>query len=700
MNTDPISLDGRLDENSWSEASVAKDFWQKSPRDDIKAALKTEVKLTYDRHFFYVGFTCYDSSRTHILQTQKRDETFWDSDGVAIVVDPFDEATNGLFFGINTSGAQTDALLGGGSGMDNWSDEWNNRWFAETAQHIGYWTAEFAIPFKTLRYDPQKLQWGINFVRSDAKGNELHVWAQVPRQFWPIDLGYTGHLIWDKNPPKAKSNISVIPYVSGSVNEEEEIGKENKLSTGADVKIAVSPSMNLDLTVNPDFSQVEVDEQVTNLTRFDIFFPERRNFFLENSDLFSSFGNPLIRPFFSRRIGLGDDGLPVPIQFGARLSGNLNDNLRIGLLDVHTGEKGDIDAQNYFMAAFSQRLLKRSSLSGFLINRQGFNGSKNIEKDYGRNAGLSFRYQSEDGKWDAWSVYHHSFKEGINSENKYTNFGASYTGKVLNAVVAFLDIGTNYYADVGFINRIFQYDASTDSEIRQGYKFLFFPIGATLIPEKTDVIQRVEFMTENYLVFDPDFNQNEANTGLFIESAFANSSSLLLQISTSKITLQYPFSFTDDTPLPIGDYSQTNYGLEYISDTRKLFNYSVGFSRGSFYSGTLRSLTLGTSYRRQPWGLFTVSAEYNDLKFPDPYGNSKLWLVGPKLEIAFTRDLFWSTFVQYNTQAENFNINSRLQWQFKPLSWVYLVYTDNYNSSVWTRKNRAIVLKINYWLSL
>ncbi len=700
---DQIQIDGNLKEAGWREAKIASDFWEKSPRDDHKASVRTEVKVTYDPHFLYVAFICHDTSSKHIVQTLKRDESFWDNDGVAIILDPINEATNGFFFATNTAGAQNEALIAGGTGNGNYSDEWDNKWFVETSQNDGFWVAEFAIPFKTLRYDSKNQTWGINFTRLDSKRNEMHIWAQIPRQFWPIDLGYAGRLIWDKPPPKTKGNISIIPYLSTGFNQvNEEDGNTNtNFSAGIDAKVALSSSLNLDLTINPDFSQVEVDAQVTNLTRFSIFFPERRNFFLENSDLFSRFGNPIVRPFFSRRIGLNNDGEPIPIQMGVRLSGNVNDNLRIGIMDVHTGKKGmDTNAQNYFTAAFSQRIFKRSKVEGILINRQGFERSKHVDQDFGRNAGLQFTYQSQDGRWTSWSSYHLSMKPGISSENTYLSLGGEYSGKVFSTTVDLVSIGTNYYADVGFVNRIFQYDAINDVEIRQGFKFIYWPARITLVPKQKSRYQEISFEVEHFVLFNPDYTTMESNHEFVFETEFTNSSSVGFGVSYTDLTLQYPFSFSDSNPLPAGQYNYVNYGLEYQSDERKLLNYEVGLKTGTFYNGTIRNAEFDLNYRRQPWGQFSLSAEFNHVQFPDEYGSSKLWLVGPKFELSFSRNLFWSTFIQYNTQADNFNINSRFQWQFQPLSWVYLVYTDNYITTNWIRKNRALIFKINYWLGI
>lgn len=698
-----ITVDGVIDEQDWMDADVADDWWQRSPRDDVKAHWDSEARLTYDDNNLYVAIKCYDSTGQYVVQSLKRDEKLWEGDGAVVIIDPIGERTSGFMFGSTTAGAQTDVQIGGGTGFENYKEQWDNKWAAETHHGDGYWSVEMAIPFKTLRYSAENTRWLINFARADAKSNQTHIWTHTPRQFWSIDLGYAGTLVWDAPPPKSKSNIAVIPYVSAGSTKDFESGTaaDNDLSVGVDAKIAVTPSLNLDVTVNPDFSQVEVDRQVTNLTRFSIFLPERRNFFLENSDVFSGFGTPFLRPFFSRRIGLSNDGTPVPIYGGARLSGNLTDDMRIGLLNVHTGSNSGVaDAENYFTAAISQRVLSRSKISGFFTNRQGFDGRSSVDGDYGRNAGLEVEYQSPKGDWKSWGAYYHSFKPDIKSNNTHARAGVSYAGKVLNTTLAMGYVDTDFYADVGFVNRIHQYNSETGESIRQGFSFLFFPVEATIIPSEQRLLQSIKVKNEYFTTFNPDMKLNDLSNELSGELEFTNSAKVKAGVNYNKVRLWYPFAFTDGTPLPADVYEYTRYNVGYESDRRKLFNYKLGLSTGGFYNGTRDQVTAELNYRVQPWGRFGVIGEYNNLEFPEDYGTSELWLVGTEVEFAFSRDLFWSTFFQYNTQSDNFNINSRIQWQFKPLSWFYLVYTDNYLTPAIDVKSRSLVFKVNYWLNL
>ncbi|MBX2872820.1 MAG: carbohydrate binding family 9 domain-containing protein [Saprospiraceae bacterium] len=697
----PIVLDGKLEESVWKEAEIATDFVQKQPRDDVKAGLRTEMQVTYDDQFLYVAATCFDSTN-HVVATLKRDIGFWDGDAVAVVLDPLNEATTGFMFGASPYGVQTEVLLGGGSGPENYSREWDNRWFVEVMRYNDRWTVEMAIPFKTLRYEAGKSSWGLNFTRNDKKNNRLDVWAPVPRQFWVIDLGYTGKMLWDEAPKKISSNVAVIPYVNTSQSKDFEEGEpaDFSLAAGMDAKIALTSSLNLDLTINPDFSQVEVDQQVTNLTRFSIFLPERRTFFLENSDIFTNFGNPLVRPFFSRRIGLDEDGRAVPIDFGARLTGNVTGSTRIGLLNAQTRETEDQLAQNYTALSFNQRLFQRSTLKGTFTNRQGFDEGKQVGGDYGRNAGLEFEYQSLDGAWQAWANYHEAFKPGVTTEKSFWNTGASYTGGMFTATAAWVNVGTNYSADVGFVNRLENYDAVRDTSIRLGYRLFFLPLEWTFVPKNSKVLNQHSFGIENVITLDKNYGFVERRHELQYQFEFKNSSGFSIFANLNETDLRFPFSFTDGVPLTAGRYVYNDYGLEYSSDERKFLQYGTSLSTGSFYSGDISTVGAFALYRVQPWGNFSVEVEYNRLRFPDEHGEEEIWAISPRMEINFHRNLFWTTFLQYNTQADNFNINSRLQWRFAPMSDLFVVYTENYAVEFFGPKNRAMVLKLNYWLVL
>lgn len=712
--SDEIRLDGNLSEASWEHAHIASDFWVSFPIDNRKVdpEVQTEVRLTYDDNFLYIGATCHGST-DFIIPTLKRDaREFWAGDVFAVMMDPVNEATNGFMFATNPAGVQMESLISGRTGTraevatrrssGGINSAWDNKWYVETGKGEGYWTVEIAIPFKTLRFDPDKRSWGINFTRGEPRKNQWQTWSPVPVQFLTLDLGYTGALIWDKPPKKVKSNISVIPYTLGSTSQNFEEGEKAKLggSMGIDAKIAITSKLNLDLTINPDFSQVDVDEQVTNLTTFNIRFPERRLFFLENSDLFENFGISSVRPFFSRRIGLDESGNTIPIQYGVRLSGNLTDDLRVGLMNMNTAKTADFSSQNYTSVALHQRVLKRSVIKGYFHNRQATAGGELSGNDHNRNAGLQFDYFSQDGKKRGFASYGKSFTPGFEGSDYRYNVGAGYDGRKFALYSSMSGVGNNFYSDMGWLPFADHYDAVRDTSIHIGFHHWFVRSSYLHYPKNQDKINSHQFNFTNLLDTDTnwDFLLNKT-TATYILS-FANTSVINVIYGHDAFELQFPFSFTGDEPLPAGRYLSDYVNLTYRSDVRKYFSWTTGVQAGSFYNGTREQLTLGARYRVQPWGNFGINVVYNNLEFDEPYGNRDLFLIGSKIEINFSRTLYWTTFLQFNTQADNFNINSRLQWRYKPMSDLFLVYTDNYAVEFWGKKNRALVLKLNYWLNL
>ena len=485
--TEPVNLDGELAEMIWKEADVAADFSNWVPQDIGKPKRQTEVRLTYNKQYLYIGVTGFDTSYD-IIKTLKRDAEIGASDGIGITIDAMNERTSGFVFVLNTMNVQAEDVVSGNNPDNDWS--WDNKWFSATHRYTDRWTMEIAIPFKTLRYTTDKKIWGINFTRGDLKNNEYSTWTKLPSNISWLDLGFTGAIIWDEPPPAPGKNISFIPYTKGSLVNDRENAASTKgsVDAGFDAKLAVSPSMNLDLTVNPDFSQVEVDQQVTNLTRFDIFFPEKRTFFLENADLFTEYGLPEIRPFYSRTIGLDHDGNPIPILSGARLSGNISNRMRIGIMNMQTQKKNEFAAQNYTALSVNERIWDRSVIKGYFLNRNAFMNdeqkSKNPLDVYGRNAGLEFNFSDNKGLWKGWGGYHFSFKPGIAEKNAYQQMGGGYFSRTFKSSVSFDNVGTNYYTDMGFVQRIENYDAAKDTSFRLGFTQLGNQNSYSIYPQK------------------------------------------------------------------------------------------------------------------------------------------------------------------------------------------------------------------------
>lgn len=705
-----IKVDGVLEEEEWGALPQAGKFTYSFPVENelVEDAHQTEVKIAYNDKFIYVSAKCYGSSDEIVIPTLKRDNgLIWTGDIFGVTFDAVNERTNGFGFITSPAGVQLDTQFdantgtrGGGGGGNRFNTAWDAKWIVNSKKYDDYWTAEFAIPFKSLKYGLKKV-WGMNFIRGISETNAWTTWAPVPIQLTSLDIGFTGALVWDEVPPVAKSNIAVIPYTLGSGVKDFEEGTDVDFNAevGADAKVAVSSNLTLDLTINPDFSQVDVDQQVTNLTTSPIRFPERRLFFLENTDIFSSFGVPPMRPFFSRRIGLDDDNQPIPIRFGGRLSGNINKDLRLGFMSLQTGNTAEFLGQNYTSLALSQRVFGRTLVRGYFHNRQAFQDSEIVDSDYNRTTGGEIDYRSDNGAFRANVGYGATLTDSVSSENHLFQGILSYDKRNISLYTNVVTIGDNYIPDMGFMHLNQQRDSERDTSIRIGYVHWFARAAYIHYPEIKSIVNQ-RFQINGIYDWTQSGEMFVGRKELSYALSFANTGRFEVSWTHEEGRLLYPFSFTDGDFLPVDKYTWTYANIEYRSDRRKDFSYRIGGQYGGFYNGDRIELSGQINYRVQPWGNFSLRFVQNELTFPGQFGSESLTLIGPTVEINFSRNLYWTTFLQYNTQADNFNINSRVQWQFQPLSNLFIVYTDNYAIEQWGPKNRGLVVKLNYWLNL
>ena len=692
-----ITIDGIIDEEVWQSTNVGSDFWQKVPYFAEGADPRTEVRLTHDDEILYVSAKCYQAKKP-IIQSLKRDE-YWDNDGIAIILDPLNTRTNAFLFGVTAAGAQWDALRSQTSGIN---PDWSNKW--SSAVHITdeYWSMEMAIPLRILRYDPSSTEWGMNFVRNNLNDSEYHNWTAVPESFWPPDPAFAGSLVWDEAPKASKGNFNLIPYVSTGIGKEFDENTNFDLNAGLDARASVTSTLNLDLTLNPDFSNIEVDELVTNLTRFNIFLPEKRTFFLENSDLFADFGVGGARPFFSRTIGLDSERQTVPILYGMRLTGNITPSSRIGVMNVHSLKSDNTAAQNQSAISYQKRF-GRSIIQGMFLNRQGFDGAKSIGGDYGRNTSLEAIFTSDNGQYIAAGSMHHSFKKNISGDQGFYTAYAGYTDPAWEISMDNVYMQKDYYADMGFVARIKNYDAVRDTVIRLGYlqntasfNYKYRPVGGG--------IARHNFGFDNEIIYNTDGSFNERNTSLGYTMVLRTRAEIALSISNTELDLLFPFSFlSEGVPLPSQKYNFNFINARYRSDDRKAFSYRAEGRMGAFYNGSLQQLVLNTNFRVTPWGNLGIGYQHNELSFPNEYGEGTITALLGKMEIGFNTNILWTTLFQFQDQNEFMGINSRLQWRFAPMSDIFLVYIDNYdvfNGAIGRQvqtNNRALVCKVNYW---
>lgn len=682
-----MKIDGVLDEKSWQLTGTAGNFIRVTPVDTGFATAQTTVFVTYDKNNLYVGAVCYDPSPgKRPVESLRRDFVFGKNDNFRIHIDTYNNYTNGFVFGVSAAGAQCDGVINNGNES---SFTWDIKWRSSVKNYDDRWVAEMAIPFRSLRYYGGVKEWGVNFGRLDLKTNEKSAWAPVPRQFPHNSLPHAGTMVWDTPPDRAGLRLSFIPYATGTIIKNTEAGEDAKWkwNTGFDTKMILSTSMNLDLTVNPDYSQVEEDRQQIDLDRFELFYPERRQFFLENSDLFANLGNSQARPFFSRRIGLD-----APVNFGGRLTGRIGKKWRIGMMDMQTGSKGISPSGNYAVTVIQREIFSRSSISGFLVHKQitgRYSDPAFTAYRYNSVAGMEYNFATADNRWQGKSFYHQSFYPGAGINAGALSGKISYSSQYLKAGIDQSWIGSDYIAEAGYIRRTGFYG------ITPSLSWLFYPSGTT------GILSHGPDITIN-AIFDPEFRLSDRETRLSYIIGWKNTSSLTVSMEEQSVKLTEPYDPTNtgNEKLEAGErFRWKNVRAEFISDARKLFNYEMNAGMGGYYNGKRWNIDGQMNYRVQPYGSIGMAMSYNNISLPEPYNSAKLILAGPTIDITFTDKLFLTTFVQYNNQIDNLNMNIRFQWRFAPVSDLFIVYTGNSYTEHFGNRNRGLVVKLSYWFN-
>ena len=682
----PIKLDGVFDEEPWMTAELVGKFHRVTPTDTGFAIAQTEVMVTYDKNNLYIAAICYDPTPgKRPIQSLRRDFNFSSNDNFMLFIDTYNDLTNGFAFGVSEAGVQRDGIESNG---DEVAYTWDTKWKSAVKSYDDRWTTELSIPFRSLRYFEGSEIWGINFGRLDLKTNEKSAWAPMPRQAKHNNLAFAGTLVWDEPLQKAGMGFSLIPYVAGKVTVDNQTDGKTKWNgnAGFDAKMILSTSLNLDITVNPDYSQVEEDQQVTNLDRFELFFPERRQFFLENTDLFASLGKKNIQPFFSRRIGLD-----VPVLAGGRLSGQLGDDWRIGVMDMQTGEKEITPSTNFATAVLQRHILSRSNIVAFVVNKQVTSATIDTlysGYDYNTVTGLECNLASPDDRWNSKIFYHQSFYPGATFNSAAASGSVIYATQYFSAKFDQSWIGNDYVAEVGYIRRKGYLETSP------GLTYTFYPANRKILSHGPTL--------DFDIILDTDLKMTDRQTQLGYLIGWTNRNQLTFGAEEQFVKLSKPFDPTNTGGVKLPEGSEYNWkraSLSFASDTRRLFYYTVNGGFGGYFNGN--RITFGTTlnYRVQPYGSISVLANYNDISLPEPYSSARLFLIGPKLDLTLTDKLFITTFAQYNDQIDNFNLNVRFQWRFAPVSDLFIVYTENSTASDFTNKNRGLAVKISYWFN-
>ena len=710
------SIDGLLDERIWQQATPIDDFVQIEPSEGEPATEKTEVRVLYSSTMLYVGVICYDSEPGKIVTTDsRRDSGLNGQDSFQMIFDTYHDRQNGFIFGTNAVGIQYDAQVrnegetlrggppsglggggtgGAGAGVNvNWDGSW------EVKTHVGDagWSAEFAIPLRTLRYGPPPQLWGVNFSRSIERKRESVYWSPVSRIYSLSRLSSAGELRGLDVP--APRDFKLMPYAISTANRNFTIATEHEYDRngdwGIDSKIGVTSSTTLDLTYNTDFAQVEVDEQQINLTRFNLLFPEKRPFFLENRGLFAVGRPGEIDLFFSRRIGINDSGTLMPIEGGARLSGKVS-GVNVGFLDMQT-ERVDIvnpstgrvttPANNFLTARVSKDLRNRSGLGAIFVNRNA-TGSAAGTDNWNRTFGV-------DGKWgirEAITVSGFAARTetpGLSGRQHAYSSAFDYRTRKWESTFSYAEVGEDFNPEVGFLERTDGYRQVTTAQRRH--------IRTPGLAKRGLREWEPHASYESYWGFD---GYQETAT-LHIDSRLDFESGN--QITSTALNVQFeglrkPFEVYPGVIVPAGSYRSPYFLTMMNTDRRKMLSGQLSCNLGGFLSGTQRSCAPNITLRHG--GTMTSSLRWtrNDIHLPQ--GSFVTNLVTGRFTYNFSTVINASTLIQYNDRTRRWSTNLRFNWQRTAATGLYVVYNDTEGFNGLGPVNRAFIIKYSHMLDV
>ena len=697
----PIMDGNVIDDEAWSSINPIISFTQKSPDEGQVATEKTAVRIMYSEQMFYVSVICYDSNPEGIvISDTRRDAPLNNTDSFMFILDTFHDQQNGFVFGTNAGGIEYDAQVsGGGEGMSisstrqsvgvgaNFNINWDAAWDVKTEIGEYGWSAEFAIPFKTLRFSSDKDQsWGANFQRTIARKNEHVFWSPIPRQFSLNRLALEGTLTGINVP--TDRNIKLMPYVLGNNNKviNETSYSKSEGDFGFDAKVGVTSSLTMDITYNTDFAQVEADEQQVNLDRFSLFFPEKRAFFLENAGLFSAGENtyygPDIEMFFSRRIGIVS-GSRVPILGGGRLTGDLG-GFKLGILNMRTGSVKNVsDGDDYGVFRLKKELPNRTYFGGMVTRKKGLGDDGYINQSYSIDGAL--------GIGDAIQLIGFAAKtdpapgiKGNNDSYAYVLEANRNTQSFTNQI-RYSEVGKNFNPEMGFVKRL-------------GYrKVLFRILNRTRPKDFFGILELRPHITYwGYWKLEDGFQE----TGfLHIDNhwEFRNGFRIDTGINFTKEGVVDSFQIVSGEWVPPNTYDNKELHIRTNTNLTKPFSIILVTKIGGFFNGDRKNFDTTLRYRFGDRFTSEVISKYNDVKLDDG-GEFITHLMRGRLTYALSSNIYIQSLLQYNNQSDEWSMNWRFIWQQSAATGLYIVYNEaqDYDGIPITKSTKSFVLKYSY----
>lgn len=690
-------IDGRLTDAAWKDAVPFTGFVQREPTLGAAVTERTEVRVLSDGEALYIGAWLYDREPAGIVPGEKiRDGQLLNSDYLAIVLDTYHDRQNGFVFATTPAGIEYDGQVtregeGGGvfqagqsaaqaGAMGGFNLNWDGSWTVATSQDSLGWYAEFRIPFSTLRYGGADVQtWGINFARLIRRKNEESYWSPIPRQFNLYRLSLAGTLTDLKVPVHRVATVT--PYVIGSASRDSLSGQRvvSHRDFGADAKVGITPSLTLDLTYNTDFAQVEVDDQRVNLTRFPLFFPEKRPFFLENAGTFSAGTPQAVELFFSRRIGIDTNGAPQRILGGGRLSGRVGETT-IGLMHIVTDDPASAGHRQAFSVARAIREFGgRSRIGVMAVQRQ----SSDSAGDYNRTYAVDGRFGlSEALTVDWWGAKTETPRRP--GDDVGYSARAAYQTNDWNHSLRLVQVGQNFNPEVGFLNRT------------GGYTYY-----------EATLMRYVRFPSVTWL---RDWYPHVSYRGYYAPGGSYQSGWIHIDVTKLELTnggkigpewdsyherLTQPFAISSNVTLPAGSYDYAGPAFDYTSDPSLPLSIAFRGEFGPFYNGTRTGGNGTLTFRRGASLSSSLLVDYNDVRLAE--GHFVRSLVGVRLAYFFTPHVFLQSLTQFNNQSSTWSANARFGWLGTAGTGLYVVLNDGEQADgffSWTRpQSRSLTVK-------
>ena len=693
-----IKMDGILDEEEWEQAIPYSNFTQKTPDTGEPATEQTEIRILYNQDTLYIGAHLWDSEgKDGIVVTDiTKDYMTRNSDGLQVMLDTYDDDRNGFIFGSNPAEGRWDMQIGNNSSNSSWDGIWYNR---ATIDDRG-WHLEMAIPFKTLRFTRDKIQqWGINFERRVRRKNEESYWAPMPPPHRLGKISMAGTLVGLED-IKPSTNMYIKPYVSIPVMKRERDDWDLQPEAGIEVfKWSVTSQLTFDATLNTDFSQVEVDEVRTNLTRFSLFFPEKRDFFLENQSVFSwgpatdNHRAPAVLPFFSRNIGL-HEGEIIPILGGARLTGRAG-NYSVGIMSMQTGDfwtsteyddDGNVEEEsaflpttNFTVVRIKRDIFSRSEIGGIIVNKDS--EGPEFNRTYGADSSFNFFNYLD------INAYALKTESEDNSDEDYAgSLSAQWRDEFWDIGASHMRIGESFNPEVGFVPRTGMNRTSGQFGITER------PRGSIPWVREFNPEVSLEYIT------NPDNKLETRNLETGFRTSFNDGGFLRIGYDRIFERLDEDFEIRDGINIPTGDYNWDEFSLFYRSDSSRMFSGSGSFSTGGFWGGDRNQYRAGLQF--QPSYRFTTELNMTRNVVDLPAGAFTVDLVGINANYSFSKRMFLKALIQYNSEANEMVSNIRYNFMHKPLSDLYIVYNERRDLDTSEVIDRAITVKFTYVLPL